>query len=88
LAWHCESRQHPEQGFRACLGIEHPLRTYGRERLEPAWVHGIAVSTNSFGSVQSILQHGLDRQPAARMVWDGEEPPLLDPNIRGSGYYH
>jgi transposase len=83
-----ESRPHPEQGFRACLGILRLLRTYGRERLEAACARGLEIGARSYGSVQSILQHGLDRQPAQRRPQEGDELPLLHPNIRGSGYYH
>ena len=83
-----ESRPHPEQGFRACLGILRLLRTYGRDRLEAACARGIEIGARSYGSIASILQHGLDRQPAPRPARGGDEPPLLHPNIRGSGYYH
>jgi transposase len=83
-----ESRPHPEQGFRACLGILRLLRTYGRERLEAACARGIEIGARSYGSIASILRHGLDRQPAPRPARSGEEPPPLHPNIRGSGYYH
>jgi transposase len=81
-----ESRPHPEQGFRACLGILRLLRTYGRERLEAACARGLEIGARSYGSVASILQHGLDRAPAPRPAED--LPLLLHPNIRGSGYYH
>jgi len=83
-----ESRPHPEQGFRACLGILRLLRTYGRDRLEAACARGLEIGARSYGSIQSILQHGLDRQPAPRRPREGDELPLLHPNIRGSGYYH
>jgi transposase len=83
-----ESRPHPEQGFRACLGILRLLRTYGRERLEAACARGLEIGARSYGSIASILQHGLDRQPAPRPARGSEELPLLHPNIRGSGYYH
>jgi hypothetical protein len=82
------SRPHPEQGFRACLGILRLLRTYGRDRLEAACARGIEIGARSYGSIQSILQHGLDRQAAPRPARDGDELPLLHPNIRGAGYYH
>ena len=82
-----ESRPHPEQGFRACLGILRLMRTYGRDRVEAACARGLEIGARSYGSVQSILQHGLDRQPAAPSARD-RELPLLHPNIRGSGYYH
>ena len=83
-----ESRPHPEQGFRACLGILRLLRTYGRDRLEAACARGLEIGARSYGSVNSILQHGLDRQPAPRRPREAEELPLLHSNIRGSGYYH
>jgi transposase len=78
---------HPEQGFRACLGILRLVRTYGRDRVEAACARGLEIGARSYGSVQSILRHGLDHQPppAARQ---SDELPLLHPNIRGSGYYH
>lgn len=83
-----ESRPHPEQGFRACLGILRLLRTYGRDRLEAACTRGLEIGARSYGSIQSILQHGLDRQPAPRRPREEDELPLLHSNIRGSGYYH
>jgi transposase len=82
-----ESRPHPEQGFRACLGILRLVRTYGRDRVEAACTRGLEIGARSYGSIQSILQNGLDRQPAPRRPRE-EELPLLHPNIRGSGYYH
>ena len=83
-----ESRPHPEQGFRACLGILRLLRTYGRDRVEAACTRGLEIGARSYGSIQSILQNGLDRQPAPRRPREEDELPLLHPNIRGSGYYH
>jgi transposase len=81
-----ESRPHPEQGFRACLGILRLARTYGRERLEAACARGLEIGARSYGSIASILQHGLDRQPPPRPAEEGL--PLLHPNIRGPRYYH
>ena len=82
-----ETRPHPEQGFRACLGILRLVRNYGRDRLEAACARGLEIGARSYGSIQSILRHGLDRQPSAPTGGDGELP-LTHPNIRGSGYYH
>jgi transposase len=81
-----ESRPHPEQGFRACLGILRLVRTYGRDRVEAACARGLEIGARSYGSVQSILQHGLDRRPPATPPDD--DLPLLHANIRGSSYYH
>jgi transposase len=82
-----QSRPHPEQGFRACLGILRLARSYGRERLEAACSRGLEIGARSYGSVQSILQHGLDRRAPSANSHTGELP-LLHSNIRGSGYYH
>ena len=82
-----ESRRHPEQGFRACLGILRLARHYGAERLEAACRRGLEIGARSYASVNSILQHGLDRRPPPRTAATAELP-LDHPNIRGSRYYH
>ena len=78
-----ESRPHPEQGFRACLGILRLLRTYGRDRLEAACARGLEIGARSYGSIQSILQHGLDRQPAPRPAAGGRRPAPAAPEHPG-----
>ena len=82
-----ESRPHPEQGYRACLGILRLARQYGEPRLEAACDRGLDIGARSYGSIQSILKNGLDRQPRrpSRQI----ELTLPDhPNIRGPRYYH
>jgi transposase len=81
-----ERRPHPEQGFRACLGILRLVRPFGVDRLEAAATRAIEIGTLTYGSVRSILDHKLDRQAAQRPPADGA--PLLHPNIRGPRYYH
>ena len=81
------SRPHPEQGFRACLGILRLGRQYGIDRLEAACRRGLEIGARSYGSISSILQNGLDRQPLPRPS-EAPELPLDHPNIRGSRYYH
>ena len=80
------AKPHPEQGFRACLGILRLARTYGPERLEAACQRGMDIGARSYGSVRSILQNGLDRAYRPDPVPD--ELPVQHGNIRGSGYYH
>jgi transposase len=81
-----ESRPHPEQGYRACIGILRLARQYGAERLEAACDRGLDIGARSYGSIQSILKHGLDRRPP-RPAAQGELLPD-HPNIRGPRYYH
>lgn len=81
-----ESRPHPEQGYRACIGILRLARHYGAARLEAACERGLDIGARSYGSIQSILQHGLDRHPP-KAATQGELLPD-HPNIRGPRYYH
>jgi transposase len=81
-----ESRPHLEQGFRACLGILRLARQYGANPLEDACRRGLELDARSYGSINSILQNGLDRRPQPRTT-DTAERPLDHPNIRGAGYY-
>jgi transposase len=81
-----ERRPHPEQGFRACLGIVRLVRPFGADRLEAATTRAIEIGTLTYGSVRSILDNKLDRQAAQRTAANGV--PILHPNIRGPRYYH
>jgi transposase len=80
------AKPHPEQGFRACLGVLRLVRPYGAERVEAACRRGLEIGADSYGSVLSILRHNLDRAPRPDSVPD--EPPVRHANIRGGTYYH
>ena len=54
------TKPHPEQGFRACLGILRLVRSYGAERVEAACQHGIDIGARTYSSVVSILRINLD----------------------------
>ena len=80
-----ETRPHPEQGFRSCLGIIRLGESAGQERLEAACRRALHFGTCSFRSVESILKHRLDQQPIE------QDLPLPSPdhlNVRGRDYYH
>jgi transposase len=81
-----ERRPHPEQGFRACIGILRLVRPFGVERLEAAAARAIEIGALSYGSVRSILDHKHDRQAAHQRPADGT--PIVHTNIRGARYYH
>ena len=78
-------RRHPEQGFRACLGIMRMARSFGRERVEAACSRALDIGARTYGSVRSILDKNLDQVPSSRPA---SAPPVDHPNIRGSRYYH
>jgi transposase len=80
------SKPHPEQGYRACLGLLSLSREYGEVRLEAASALAMRLSSPTRKSVKSILESGRDL-PRAQT-----EPLCLDMpahgNVRGPGYYH
>jgi transposase len=81
-----KAKPHPEQGFRSCLGIVGLARSYGVIRLEAAARRGNDIGATSYGSIASILKHGLDKAFATEPAPDA--PPIRHGNIRGSGYFH
>ena len=81
-----ESRPHPEQGYRSCLGIMSLGRRYGPERLEAACRRALTVKALSFRSVDSILKNGLDKKPLADDA-PVHRPRRLHENLRGPNHY-
>jgi len=86
VRWQMDNRPHPEQGYRACLGLQRLAREFTAPRLEAACARALSIAAPTYRSVASILKSGLDRQPLA-----AAEPrsalPLHD-NVRGPDYYH
>jgi transposase len=80
-----EARPHPEQGYRASLGIVRLVVSYGAARVEAAAERAIEIGARTYGSVKSILDARLDRRPAPKRPAD--TAPILHPNIRGPRYY-
>lgn len=80
-----ERYPHPEQGYRACLGLLSLGRRYSATRLEAACVRAKTSGAMSYKSVKSILATGLDQAPV-------EEPLVLQlppthAHVRGAAYY-
>jgi hypothetical protein len=76
---------HPEQGYRACLGLLSLRKRYTDARLEAACTRALQTGATSYKSVKSILAAGLDRIPP-------EDPPSLrlpatHEHVRGADYY-
>lgn len=79
------ARPHPQQGFRACIGLMRLGKEYGPERLEAACNRALATKTVSFKSIESILKRKLDQRPLPKK--QPEKPPVEHDNIRGPEYY-
>jgi len=82
-----ESKPHPEQGYRACLGLLALARKYGEARLEAGCARALALGAKTRKSVASILAAGLDRQPAPSSLFADSVLPA-HANLRGPEYYH
>jgi transposase len=80
-----EKKRHPEQGYRACLGIIRLRKIYTDDRLEAACARAMHYDLFNYGSVKSILEKQLDRRPLP------EQPELFIPtpnsHVRGADYY-
>jgi len=81
-----ENRPHPEQGYRACLGIMRLGRMHGPQRLEAASRRAGRLGSFSYQTVKNILAAGADRLPLDT-PHDSGRPALSHENIRGADYY-
>ena len=80
-----QTRPHPQQGFRACLGVMRLGKSYGDERLEAACHRSLKLQSYSYQSVKSILKTGLDQQPLP--LGEREDTVIEHGNVRGADYY-
>jgi transposase len=80
-----ERKPHPEQGYRACLGIMRLRRRYGAQRLESACRRALLLDACSYQSIKSILATATDRQPLPAPETAAQK--ILHENLRGQDYY-
>jgi transposase len=81
-----ESKPHPEQGYRSCLGLMALAKRYGVERLESACRRALLNDSLSQRSIASILANGLDQETLSP---DEEYATqrIVHHNVRGASYY-
>jgi transposase len=82
-----ESRPHPQQAYRACLGVLRLGKHYGKARLEKAAHRALALGTYTYQSIASILRHGLDDKPLPAMSTQ-PHPTVAHEYVRGGEYFH
>lgn len=81
-----QKHKHPEQSYRACLGLMRLARSVGKARMEAACCRAVQLGAYSYRSVASILSSGLDNQPLVTRQADLKIPE--HGNVRGPAYYH
>lgn len=83
-----ESRVHPQQGYRSCLGILRLEKRFGHQRLEAACSRALRIGSTTYKSVESILTHRLDQQHTIPGTDSKPDKGIKHTNLRGSRYYH
>ena len=87
--WQLTHKPHPEQGYRACLGLLNLARRYGNARLEAGCLHAVRLGSLTRATVLSILSHGLDSRPLPpETPSDAATESPAHENVRGPDYYH
>lgn len=81
------AKRHPEQGYRACLGILRLCGDYPAARMEAACERALRVRAFSYQSLESILRNKLDQLPLPPKNPAAPPPVLPHDNIRGADYY-
>jgi hypothetical protein len=79
-----DSRQHPQQAYRSCLGLLRLSNHYGADRLEAACRRALPAGIHSYKGVKNILEAKLDQAEPEEPV--AEVTPAHE-NIRGPDYY-
>lgn len=85
-----QSRAHPQQGFRSCLGILRFEKSVGKERLESACLRAITIGAHSYKSIESILKNNLDRSPTLNPETHNAPSaiPAEHEYVRGQDYFN
>ena len=80
------SRKHPQQSYRACLGVLRLAKGFGNDRLNAACARALKLNAAGYRSIHSILKNSLDKQQSA--IATQASLPLDHANVRGPDYYH
>ena len=88
VQWQLQNRPHPEQGYRACLGLLNLAKRYGESRLEAACCRALVIGSPTRKRIVSILDAKLDQHPelfpTAAAV---SRPKAFHANLRGPEYF-
>jgi transposase len=79
VTWQLEHRPHPEQGYRACLGLKRLAREFTPARLEAACARALSIRSPQLRSVTSILHCRRTTTCAAPTTTTDHPPKENDP---------
>ena len=82
-----ESKAHPEQGFKACLGVLNLAARVGSARICRACARADQYQNYSYWVIEDILTKKLDElDPESESITEEQKTPGHN-NIRGNKYY-
>jgi len=85
-------KSHPEQGFRAALGVIRLGSQYGEERLRQAAHKALAIKSPHYKTVKTMLQTGMDsvslERTSQKFLGQSQMTLITGANLRGKEYYH
>ena len=81
------AQEHPERGYKVCLGILNLAREYGRERVENACKRALYLDSPSLRVISNILKNGLEEMEDEKSP-EGQLELFHHENIRGPEYYN
>jgi transposase len=89
VQWQLENRPHPEQGYRACLGLLNLAKTYGEQRLEAACRRALTIGSPTRKRIIAILKAKLDQHPDLIPAADtaAATASRTHSNVRGADYF-
>jgi transposase len=89
VRWQLENRPHPEQGYRACLGLLNLAKQFTAARLEAACRRALTIGSPTRKSIKSILDAKLDAHPELFPAADQSHAttPPAHSNVRGAEYF-
>lgn len=83
------SKAHPEQAYRAVLGLLNLQKKYGSERLETASMAALYSGHPNRSFIDNLLKNKREQLLLAEVPQSEQKArPLDHENIRGPGYYH
>lgn len=83
------SKAHPEQAYRAALGVIRLSDKYGCERLNRACGNAIAIGSIQYRTVKNMLKNNMDKVgPVTKSDKKQQDFFVSNQNVRGKEYYH
>ena len=81
-----QKKRHPEQAYRACLGLLNLSKQYTPARLDAACQRALHINAPKLKNVKLILESNMDQLPLP--LAQQKNSTESHHNVRGSDYYH